>query len=151
MARMYSRKRGQSGSTKPSSKKLPSWVSYSAKEVELLIVKLAKEGKTPSQIGVYLRDEYGIPSVKLLCEKSINDILEAKGFQKELPEDIVALLQKVNNIKDHLEGNHKDQPANRGLTLTESKILRLVRYYKRSGRIAKTWNYNPKQIKMYLG
>lgn len=148
---MYSRKRGQSGSTKPSSKQLPSWVKYSAKEVELLIAKLAKEGKTPSQIGIYLRDEYGIPSVKVLCEKSITEILAAKGHQKELPEDLLALLKKVNAIKEHLEGNHKDQPANRGLTLTESKILRLVRYYKTTGRIAKTWNYNPKQIKMYLG
>lgn len=151
MARMYSRKRGKSGSTKPSTKQLPSWVSYSAKEVELLIVKLVKEGKTPSQIGVYLRDEYGIPSVKLLCGKSITEILAEKGHQKELPEDLLALLKKVNAVKEHLEGNHKDQPAKRGLTLTESKILRLIRYYKRSGRIPKEWNYNPKQIKMYLG
>lgn len=148
---MYSRKKGQSGSTKPSVKEIPSWVKYSAKEVELLIAKLAKEGKTPSQIGIYLRDEYGIPSVKLVCEKSITDILAAKGLQKELPEDLLALFKKVNFIKEHLIGNHKDQPAKRGLTLTESKILRLVRYYKRSGRIAKEWNYNPKQIKMYLG
>lgn len=151
MARMYSRKRGQSGSTKPSVKQVPSWVKYSAKEVELLIVKLVKEGKTPSQIGVYLRDEYGVPSVKLVCEKSITEILAAKGHTKPLPEDVLALLRKVNDIKEHLIGNHKDQPANRGLTLTESKILRLVRYYKRTGRIAKDWNYNPKQIKMYLG
>jgi small subunit ribosomal protein S15 len=151
MARMYSRKKGQSGSTKPSTKQLPSWVTYSAKEVELLIAKLAKEGKTPSQIGIYLRDEYGIPSVKLVCNKSITAILAEKGHQKELPEDLLALLRKVNDIQEHLIGNHKDQPAKRGLTLTESKILRLVRYYKRSGRVAKDWNYNPKQIKMYLG
>ena len=148
---MYSRKRGQSGSTRPAKKQLPSWVSYSAKEVELLIAKLSKEGKTASQIGVYLRDEYGIPSVKLLCNKSITDILAEKKLQKVLPEDLLALLKKVDGIKEHLEGNHKDQPANRGLTLTESKILRLVRYYKRTGRVAKDWNYNPKQIKMYLG
>ncbi|MCA9478421.1 MAG: 30S ribosomal protein S15 [Nanoarchaeota archaeon] len=151
MARMYSRRRGQSGSTRPAAKQLPSWVSYSAKEVELLIVKFAKEGKAPSQIGVYLRDEYGIPSVKLLCGKSITDILAEKGFQKALPEDVLALLRKVNDIQEHLIANHKDQPAKRGLTLTESKILRLIRYYKRTGRIAKDWNYNPKQIKMYLG
>ena len=151
MARMYSRKRGQSGSTRPSTKKLPSWVSYSAKEVELLIAKLSKEGKTASQIGVYLRDEYGIPSVKLLCEKSVTEILFAKGLQKTLPEDLLALLRKVDLIQEHLEGNHKDQPAKRGLTLSESKILRLLRYYKRTGRVAKDWNYNPKQIKMYLG
>ena len=61
MARMHSRKRGKAGSKKPMKKVLPLWVRYKSKELELLIVKLAKEGKTPSQIGVILRDTYGIP------------------------------------------------------------------------------------------
>ena len=148
---MHSRKKGKSGSTRPAVKQIPAWVKYTAKEVELLIVKLAKEGKTTSQIGLYLRDEYGIPSVKALSGKSITEILVAKKMQTKLPEDILALMKKVDAIKNHLEANHKDQPAVRGLTLTESKILRLIRYYKRSGRIAKDWNYNPKDIKMYLG
>jgi len=59
-------------------------------------------------------------------------------------------MKKVLLIQTHLESNHKDQPANRGLTLTESKILRLVKYYKKTGRVAKDWNYNPKQIRMNL-
>lgn len=150
MARMYSRKKGNSGSTKPSKPQVPSWVKYSAKEIELLVVKYAKEGKASSQIGLYLRDEYGIPSVKLVTGKTITTILKEKGFAKKLPEDLMALLKKVLAIKDHLEENHKDEPAKRGLTLTESKILRLVKYYKRTGRVAKDWNYNPKQIKMYV-
>ncbi len=150
MARMYSRKRGKSGSTHPSEKKIPSWVKYSAKEIELLIVKYAKEGKTPSQIGLFLRDEYGVPDVKLVTKKSITQILRTKKMEKKLPEDLTALLKKVLAIQDHLKENHKDQPARRGLTLTESKILSLVRYYKKSGRLSKDWNYNPKQIKMHI-
>ena len=43
MARMHSRKRGKAGSKKPMKKVLPLWVRYKAKELELLIVKLAKE------------------------------------------------------------------------------------------------------------
>ena len=147
---MYSRNKGKSGSTQPTVKKVPSWVKYSAKEIELLIVKLAKDDKTPSQIGLYLRDEYGVPDVKLLTKKSITEILKEKGFQKVLPEDITALLKKVLAIQEHLGDNHKDQPARRGLTLTESKILRLVKYYKIIGRIDKSWNYDPKNIKMNI-
>ncbi len=150
MARMYSRKRGKSGSTHPSVKQIPSWVKYKAKEVELLVVKYSKDGKSPSQIGLYLRDEYGIPDVKLIAKKSITQILKEKGFEKRFPEDLAALMKKVLLIQTHLESNHKDQPANRGLTLTESKILRLVKYYKKTGRVAKDWNYNPKQIRMNL-
>lgn len=150
MARMYSRKKGKSGSVHPSVKQVPSWVKYKAKEIELLIVKYAKEGKTPSQIGLYLRDEYGIPDVKLITKKSITQILKTKGFEKKLPEDLTALLKKVLLIQQHLEQNHKDQPARRGLTLTESKILRLVRYYKTIDRLPKDWNYDPKQIRFYI-
>jgi small subunit ribosomal protein S15 len=150
MARMYSRKKGKSRSTNPSVKQIPSWVKYGAKEIELLVVKYAKEGKTSSQIGVFLRDEYGIPDVKLITKKSITQILADKNLAKKLPEDILALLKKVLAIQDHMKDNHKDQPANRGLTLTQSKILRLVRYYKRKGRIPQEWKYDPKQIRMYI-
>jgi small subunit ribosomal protein S15 len=150
MARMHSRKKGQSGSTKPVVKTVPSWVKYSPKEIELLVAKYAKDAKTPSQIGLYLRDEYGIPDIKLIVGKSVSQILAEKDLTKKLPEDVMALMKKVLAIKEHLLNNHKDQPARRGLTLTESKILRLVKYYKRSGRIAKEWNYNPKELKLYV-
>lgn len=151
MARMHSRDKGKSGSTKPQVKVAPKWVGYSTKEIELLIVKYAKEGNTASKIGLILRDKYGIPDVKLVTSKTITAILKEKGQGKELPEDLLNLMQKVVDIKEHLIGNHKDEPAKRGLTLTESKILRLIKYYKRSGRIPTEWKYDPKQIKMYLG
>lgn len=150
MARMYSRKKGKSGSTRPSEKKVPSWVKYGAKEIELLVIKYAKEGKSPSEIGIFLRDEYGIPDVKLITKKSITKILDEKKLAKKLPEDLLALLKKILAIQEHLEANHKDEPAKRGLTLTQSKVLRLVKYYKRTGRVSKEWNYDPKQIKMLI-
>jgi small subunit ribosomal protein S15 len=150
MARMYSRKKGQSGSTKPSKKVIPSWIKYSSNEIELLVAKYAKEGKTASQIGITLRDEYGIPSVQLMTKKSITQILTEKSLSKKMPEDLMNLFKRVLAIKQHLENNHKDQPAKRGLTLTESKILALVKYYKKTGKVSKDWNYNPKQIKMYI-
>ena len=147
---MHSRDKGKSGSTKPAVKQIPSWVKYSAKEIELLVVKYAKEGKEPSQIGIFLRDEYGIPDVKLITKKSITEILAEKGHDKNLPEDLTALLKKILKIQEHLEENHHDEPAKRGLTLTESKVLRLVKYYKRTGRLSKDWKYHPKQIKMLI-
>ena len=150
MARMHSRKKGQSGSTKPVVKTVPSWVKYTAKEIELLIGKFAKDGKSSSQIGLYLRDEYGIPDVKLLVGKTISQVVTDKGLAKKLPEDVMSLMNRVLAIKAHLDNNKKDQPARRGLTLTESKILRLVKYYKTTGRIDKSWNYNPNEIKMNI-
>jgi len=149
MARMHSRKKGKSGSSKPLKPKKPTWLRYKPKEIELLIVKLAKEGKTSSQIGLSLRDIYGVPDVKLLTEKSITKILKEKNLQQELPEDLIALMKKSILVRKHLEANHKDQPAHRGLSLTESKIRRLIKYYKRNGSIAVDWKYDPAKLKMY--
>jgi len=150
MARMYSRKKGKAGSTKPSRKKLPSWVRYKPKEVELLIVKLAKEGKTPSQIGMVLRDIYGIPLTSKITGKRIGKILEEKKLLGKLPEDLMALIKKSIAVRKHLEGNHKDESAQRGLILTESKIKRLVKYYKQTGKLAEEWKYEPKRIRFYI-
>ena len=149
MAKMHSRGRGNSRSNKPLKAQVPTWVRLSAKEVEMLIGKLAKEGKTASQIGITLRDSYGIPSVKLLCSKRIQEILADKKLLGELPEDILALMKHSVYLRKHLEANKHDMPALRGLQLTESKIKRLAKYYKTLGRLAPTWKYDPEAAKMY--
>lgn len=150
MARMHSRKKGKSGSTKPIKKAVPSWSSYKPKEIEMLIVKMSKEGKTASQIGIILRDVYGIPSTKLLAKKKITQLLEAKKLTGDVPEDLMALMKKDVMIKKHMETNKKDTAALRGLQLTESKIKRLVKYYKEVGKLDKTWKFDPEKIKLVI-
>ena len=150
MARMHSRRKGKSGSTKPTEMVLHSWIRYKPKEVELLIVKLAKKGMSPSKIGMKLRDTYGIPDVKLITGKKITKILEEKDLLAEFPEDLMALLQKVVALKKHIKENKKDKVAKRGLTLTESKVRRLVKYYKRIGRIPQDWKYQPKKVSLLV-
>ena len=149
MARMHSRRKGISGSTKPVEKKVPKWVTYKPKEVEMLIGKLAKEGKKGSEIGMHLRDVYGIPDVKTLTGKKINQIINEKNLQGEMPEDLLALIRKAALLKKHLEDNHQDNTAKRGLKLTESKIFRLSGYYKESGKLEPSWKYDPTKISFY--
>ena len=88
MARMHSRKRGKSGSKRPLRKTQLSWIRYKPKEIELLIVKLAKEEKTPSEIGLIMRDTYGIPDIKAVVGKPITKILEEHKLSSKLPEDL---------------------------------------------------------------
>ena len=142
MARMYSGKKGKHGSKKPAKKTAPSWIRYQAKEVELVIAKLAKEGKSTSQIGILLRDTYGIPNVLALCGKSISAILKDKKLITEVPEDLTSLFKKYVAVKKHIEANKHDETAARGLILTESKINRLVKYYKRVERIPEVWKFD---------
>jgi len=142
MARMHSRKKGKHGSKKPAKKTSPSWIRYKPKEVELLIAKLLKDGKTTSQIGVLLRDVYGIPSVFALCSKSISSILKEKNLSPEVPEDMTALFRRVAALRKHIEANRHDETSKRGLLLTQSKINRLTKYYKRTGRIPENWKFD---------
>ena len=141
MSRMHSRGRGQSGSDKPVTKKNPRWVDYDEEEVVDLVTKLSKDGKDPSQIGMALRDQYGIPSVKQVTDKKITEILEEEGLAPQLPEDLNNLVEKAENLQDHLETNQKDQDAERNLELTEAKIRRLAQYHRDEGNIPEDWKY----------
>lgn len=148
---MHSRKKGKSGSKKPIERKKQSWVNYTAKEVEFIIAKLAKEGKTASEIGIVLRDTYGIPDVRLIARKKVSQILGDKKLSKEIPDDLMALIKRSVFIRKHLEKNKHDEPAKRGLTLTESKIKRLIKYYKKSKKLAADWKYDAKQAELLVG
>ncbi|MFH0875272.1 MAG: 30S ribosomal protein S15 [archaeon] len=150
MARLYSKKKGKSKSTKPSKEANHAWIRYKPKEVELLIVKLAKEGKTTSQIGLHLRDTYGIPDVKFLTKKKLAKILEEKKLLPKLPENMTALLKRVVALQKHILINKSDKVSQRGLILTESKIRRLTRYYKKTGKLPAEWNYDSKNVSLLI-
>ncbi len=139
-------KKGSSGSTRPPTKAPPEWFKMSAEEVEKLVVELAKKGYSPSMIGIILRDQYGVPLVKWVTGKSITEILEEHGLAPKIPEDLQALIKRAERIRRHLEEHPKDMSAKRGLLLVESKIHRLVKYYKRVGKLPPDWEYKPGMI-----
>ncbi|CAE7435699.1 RPS13A [Symbiodinium sp. CCMP2592] len=95
------------------------------------ICKLAKKGLTPSQIGVTLRDSFGVPQVKNVTGNHILRILKTNGLAPTLPEDLYYLIKKAVSIRKHLDKNRKDKDAKFRLILVESRIHRLARYYKR--------------------
>ena len=150
MSRMHSSGRGRSGSKKPVEKKVQAWVRYKPKEAEMLIVKLAKDGKTASEIGLILRDTYGIPSVRTLMAKSVNEILKEKALLTEIPEDVAALIKKSISLEKHIDENKQDMSAKRGLQLTTSKILRLVKYYKTIERLPKDWKFDKTKMRLLI-
>lgn len=147
MARLHSRKKGKSGSTRPPRLEKPVWVERSAEEVENLVVKLARKGLSKSMIGIILRDSYGIPLVKVVSGKKISEILEAKEIESVLPEDLLNLVKKALNIRKHMETNHKDLQGKKGLQRTESKIFRLIKYYKKKSVLPIDFKYKPEQIR----
>ncbi|MEM0372300.1 MAG: 30S ribosomal protein S15 [archaeon] len=150
MARMHARKKGKSGSTRPPAKVKPEWIQYSKEEINELVVKLFKEGKPISEIGGILRDQYGIPSVKAITGKSVSKILSAEKLLPKWPEDLMNLFKKAVRLKRHLDSNKADKINARRLQLTESKIKRLVNYYKTTGRVPKDWHYKPEEAALLI-
>lgn len=149
MARMHARKKGKSGSHPPLQETKPTWMRYKPKEVELLVGKLAKDGNSSSEIGIILRDSYGIPSVKMIVGKTITQLLGEKKLLPDLPEDLLNLIRRAIMIRKHLETNKQDMFAKRGLQRTESKIKRLVKYYKNIKKLPADWKYDFESVKIY--
>ena len=150
MARIHARKRGKAGSKRPSTRTVPRWVRYKKNEVEKLVIKLAKEGKSTSEIGLILRDQFGIPSVKLVTGKTTSQIMKENNLYPKYPEDFFNLLKQAVKLRDHLLKNKRDYTSKRGLELLESKIRRLGKYYIKKGLLPKDWKYDPEQAKLLV-
>jgi small subunit ribosomal protein S15 len=141
MGRLHSHRHGKSHSIRPATISAPSWISQNPKEVEELVVKYAKEGLAPSQIGIKLRDQYAIPLVKPITKKTIAKILEENKLVPEMPEDLNNIVNKAVGLQKHLKSNKADRRNVRSLELIEAKVHRLSTYYKRIGRIPENWKY----------
>ena len=141
---MPKQEKGKSHSIRPVSRRPPSWCKYQPEEVEAFIIKLAKEGHNTSSIGTILRDQYAIPLVKPITGKSISDTLEAAGLAPSMPEDLGNLVKKAQRLAVHMDRNKKDLHNKRNMQITEARIHKLSRYYKREGVLAKNWKYEAK-------
>ncbi len=134
MARMHTRRRGSSGSDKPAADEPPEWSDVDPDQIEERVVELAEQGYDPSQIGIKLRDEgvtgTPIPDVKLATGKKLTEILEENDARSELPEDLRSLMTRAIRLREHVQENPQDYQNKRALQNTESKVRRLVEYYR---------------------
>ena len=134
MARMHTRRRGSSGSDRPAADEPPEWSAVDADEIEARVVELAEQGHDPSVIGLKLRDEgvqgTPVPNVKLATGKKVTEILDEHDAAPELPEDLRKLMERAVGLREHVDANGQDYQNKRALQNTESKIRRLVNYYR---------------------
>ncbi len=114
----------------------------SASEVEELVVKLAKGGTPPSRIGIILRDQHAVPSIKETTKKSVKQILDTHDIKPELPEDLVNKIRKAVALYSHLDRNPKDFGSKRALEVVEAEINKLAKYYRDEGVLPPGWRYD---------
>jgi small subunit ribosomal protein S15 len=107
--------------------KKPTWLKYTKSEVEAIILKLANKNLTAEKIGLTLRDQYGIPSVKLY-NITIKDIMKDR-FKEPT---ILNLETKLQNIINHFKKNNQDKKTGRALIITKAKLKKRTIQYRKT-------------------
>jgi small subunit ribosomal protein S15 len=150
---MHTRRRGSSGSDKPAADEPPEWSDVDPEDIEQRVVELAAQDHDPSQIGMALRDEgvtgTPIPDVKAATGKKVTEILEEHDAGPDLPEDLRNLIERAVRLRDHMEEHPQDHSNKRALQNTESKVRRLVDYY-RGDELDAEFTYNYETAKELL-
>ncbi len=115
-----------SASAKTTMKK-PVWLKYTEQEVKEIILKLIEKQPelTSEKIGLVLRDNYGIPAIRIYGFK-ISDVLKEKG-KYESP-DIKNLKVKAEKLEKHLAKNKQDKKTGRSLIITRAKLKKANDY-----------------------
>lgn len=105
--------------------KKPTWLKYTEDEVKDIVLKFSNKGLTAEKIGLIMKNQYGIPSVRLYGLK-IKKVLKDK-FQEPT---IINLEKKVKKLEDHVKKNKHDKKADRSLTINIAKFRKRKDYEK---------------------
>lgn len=150
---MHTRRRGSSDSDTPVADEPPEWSDVDAEAIEDRVVELAEQGHSPSEIGLKLRDEgvtgTPVPDVKLATGKKVTEILDEHDADPDLPEDLRNLMERAVRLREHMDENPQDAQNKRALQNTQSKVRRLVDYY-RGDELAADFSYSYETAKELL-
>lgn len=102
----------------------PVWLKMTEEELKKLILELSDKYQ-PAQIGLILRDQYGVPTTKVfgkklsayLKEAGKNEFFEVKNVEK-----------KVERMKEHMKNNLQDKKAKHKFQKANSKLNALRKY-----------------------
>ena len=123
MARIHARRRGIASSVRPFRQEVPEWSNTDVQEIEKKIIELRKAGLSCAEIGLVLRDKFGVPNVKLVTGKRVNAIVRENDFDTDISDDLRNLMPNALGMRKHLAEIKKALPNKRLLQLTGS-ILR---------------------------
>lgn len=94
-------------------------------DVTQIVVDLGRKGNTPSQIGIILKEKYGVPKAKLLGKK-VTKILRENNI--EYKDDLNFIEDKLKKIETHIGQNKQDKKSKREIVKYVSLKKRLIVY-----------------------
>ncbi len=121
------------------------------KEIYDQIEYLTNKGKTTAEIGLILKQKYGVKSVFEATGKKIRKVQAELNLKKDkLPDELLYLIKKSVKLIKHKEENKKDTSAKRGYKKTVSKVNRLRKYYIKRKKIDGAWRYSDDSAKLLV-
>jgi len=107
--------------------KKATWLKMKEDELKKIIAELAKKYQ-PAQIGLILRDQYGVPTTRLYGKK-LSHYLKEMGIETNA--ELENVKRKFERIKEHLKQNITDKKAKHKLQKSQSRLNILKRYFKK--------------------
>lgn len=150
MSRIHGKSRGSSRSRAPAREEAPEWQPIEKAEIKDLVVKLARDGRTAAYIGLVLRDQHGVPNVRLATGQTMTEILKEANLAPQIPEDLQNLMRRAVHLQGHLATHRRDLHNGRGLTLIEARIRRLADYYRTTGKLPADWRYTAETAQLVV-
>ncbi len=114
----------------------PPWLKIKEEEMKKIIAELAKKN-SPAQIGLILRDQYGIPTTKLYGKK-LTKYLEEQGIKTN--PDLENIEKKLERIKIHLKKNITDKKTKHKIQKTQSRLNIVKKYLAKNSSRNKSLN-----------
>lgn len=148
MARLHTRRHGKSRSRKTFGSEANAGVDKEA--LEQAIIAYSKQEMKPSVIGERVKNELSANYLKEALGKRLTEYLEEKGVRSDIPYDLLDLMAKAVSMRKHLALNNRDVHNKTRLQRVESKIWRLSKYYKRTGKLPMDWKYDPVQAELRI-
>ena len=105
--------------------KMPVWLKTKEEDLKKIIAELADKYQ-PAQIGLILRDQYGIPTTKVYGKK-LKQYLTELGIEKN-PE-LENATKKLEKMRQHLKKNITDKKAKHKFQKAQSRHNVLKKYY----------------------
>lgn len=112
---------------KPKTMEKPVWLKLSEDELKKIILELSQKYQ-PAQIGLILRDQYGVPTTKVFGKK-LSVYLKEAGLKENF--ELKNVEAKVEKMKEHLKSNVTDKKAKHKLQKAQSRVMKVKKYFAR--------------------
>jgi len=108
----------------------PVWLKLTEEKLKKLITQIA-EKHSPAQLGLVLRDQYGIPTTKVYGKK-LGKYLKELGFNKDFDKENNE--RKIDRLQEHCKNNITDKKAKHKLQKVQGRTNTLKKYAQRRNK-----------------